>query len=284
MKIYPWLIILLLSISITPSPATFAAASYKPDLLLAKRYDQQPTHITDYWISEKYDGARAYWNGEQLISRQGNVYHAPAWFIKDFPAQKLDGELWIGRNQFEAVMSAIQKKIPVDTEWKQVRYMVFELPEAQGSFTDRLDAMRAIIDKSTSPYLALVPQFKLDSTAALQTTLQEITQQGGEGLMMHRADALYQTGRSDALLKVKSHQDAEATVVAQLEGKGKYQHMLGALVVETPQGIQFKIGSGFSDMQRRNPPAIGSVITYKFYGLTKNGVPKFASFLRIRRH
>lgn len=283
MKISTVIKILFIAIAVGLTSIVIAADTETPELLLAKRYTQQNTDIKDYWISEKYDGARAYWDGRQLISRQGNVYHAPAWFTEGFPSQKLDGELWIGRKQFEATMSTIQKETPIDSEWQRIRYMVFELPDAEGTFSDRLMQMKAIIDESGSDYLVQVPQFKLDTTQALQSKLADVIKQGGEGLMMHRADALYLTGRSDALLKVKTHQDAEATVIAHFEGKGKYQGMLGSLLVETPQGIQFKLGSGFSDAQRLNPPAIGSLITYKYFGLTKNSVPKFASFLRIRK-
>ncbi|CAA6822033.1 MAG: DNA ligase (ATP) (EC [uncultured Thiotrichaceae bacterium] len=282
MKILHLFHILFLSFATTINSASFAADMEKPELLLAKPYNQHNTNIKDYWVSEKYDGARAYWDGKQFISRQGNIYHAPTWFTANFPLQKLDGELWIGRNQFEATMSTIQKQQPIDSEWKRVRYMVFELPNAEGTFSERLTKIKTLIDESISPYLRQVPQFKLNTTQALQEKLKEIIKQGGEGLMMHRADTLYVTGRSDALLKVKSYQDAEATVIAHLEGKGKYRGMLGSLLVKTTQGIQFKIGSGFSDAQRKNPPAIGHRITYKYYGLTKNGIPKFASFLRTR--
>jgi DNA ligase-1 len=100
--------------------------------------------------------------------------------------------------------------------------------------------------------------------------------------MLHRADALYVTGRNDALLKLKLLDDAEATVIAHVEGKGKYTGKMGALQVETADGKRFQIGTGFSDAQRASPPAIGTLVTYTHRGLTKNGLPRFASYLRVR--
>ena len=100
--------------------------------------------------------------------------------------------------------------------------------------------------------------------------------------MLHRADAQYIAGRSDVLLKLKLQLDTEAIVIAHLPGKGKYVGKLGALLVEAQDGIRFKLGTGFSDAQRENPPAIGSTITYTYLDKTKNGKPKFASFLRVR--
>lgn len=263
------------------SHPVFSLSASTPDLLLAKVYKEN-TEIGQYWISEKYDGVRAYWDGQQLVSRQGNIYHAPDWFIKDLPKQPLDGELWIGRHQFEALVSTVRKQHPIDAEWKKVRYMIFELPNGEGTFSHRLKLIKEILNKKPSPFIRLVKQFRLTSHQELISKLNEVVQQGAEGLMMHRADALYHTGRSHDLLKVKIYQDAEAKVIQHILGKGKYSDLLGSLLVENTDGKRFKIGSGLTDLQRKNPPIIGSMITYKYYGLTRNGIPRFASFLRIR--
>jgi DNA ligase-1 len=113
--------------------------------------------------------------------------------------------------------------------------------------------------------------------------LDDIVEKGGEGLMLHRADSLYHSGRSDDLLKLKPWQDAEATVIKILPGKGKFKGMMGALLVTDKMGREFRIGTGFSDEMRQNPPEVGTVITYKFTGTTKKGLPRFASFLRVRQ-
>ena len=263
-------------------PATPAVAGEPPPLLLAKPYTDD-IDVRDYWVSEKLDGVRAYWDGRRLLSRRGNVFQAPAWFTEGFPPYPLDGELWLGRGAFEATVSAVRKQRPVAAEWRQLSYQVFELPGAAGDFSQRLARLERIVAAANSPYLKLIPQQRLADQAALQKKLDEIVAGGGEGLMLHRADSLYETGRGNALLKLKTYEDAEAVVIAHLPGKGRNLGRLGALLVEMPDGRQFKIGSGFSDQERENPPPVGALVTYKFYGLSRRGIPRFASFLRIRQ-
>ena len=251
-------------------------------LLLAKNY-QQDIDVKQYLISEKYDGVRALWNGKQLISRQGNRINAPAWFTKDLPKTQLDGELWMGRGKFDALSGAVRKDQPVDAEWKNIHYQIFELPNAKGTFEARAKRIVEIVKQANLPQLNAVVQFRINDEIALNAHLKKVVKNGGEGLMLHRADAVYTTGRSDVLLKLKPLYDAEAKVIGHTAGKGKYAEKLGALLVETPQGIRFKLGTGFSDAQRENPPKIGSTVTYTFKDTTKNGKPKFASFLRVRK-
>lgn len=253
----------------------------EPALMLANRYHAD-IQLSEYWVSEKLDGVRAYWNGENLISRQGNIYHAPHWFIADFPNSPLDGELWLGRQRFDELSGTVRKDIPIDSEWMLIRYMVFDSPDAGGNFDQRLAQLKTIIDGKSSPYLKLVKQQKFSDEPALMAYLDEVIALGGEGLMLHLGSAPYRSIRSDDLLKLKRYQDAEAVVIGHLPGKGKYEGMLGAILVETDDGRRFKIGSGFSDAQRQAPPAIGTNITYKYVGLTSTGIPRFASFLRIR--
>lgn len=254
----------------------------KPELLLAQSY-QDTIDVKDYWVSEKLDGVRAYWDGKQLISRGGNIIAAPGWFTEGFPAQPLDGELWFTRQQFEHILSIVSKQQPISSEWQQLRYYIFELPGAAGTFTERVDAMQALVQQQNSPYLQAVKQFRVADRAELFALLQQLEQAGAEGLMLHHQDALYKTGRSSDLLKLKSYQDTEAIVIGYRPGKGKYQGMVGALIVRTPEGLEFAIGSGLTDALRQTPPAIGTEITYRYNGYTSNGIPRFARFLRVRQ-
>jgi DNA ligase-1 len=235
-----------------------------------------------YWISEKLDGVRAVWDGRQLRFRSGRPIAAPEWFTRGFPARVLDGELWIGRGQFERLSGIARKEAPDDNEWRQVRYMLFELPGAEGSFSDRVAMLRQIVAEAGLPQLQAVEQFHVADRKALMRRFNEVVKGGGEGLMLHRADAPYRTGRSDDLLKLKPWDDAEAVVVAHLPGNGKYAGQLGALLVELPDGQRLRLGSGFSDNQRANPPPLGSTITYRYRGQTSQGQPRFATFLRVR--
>ena len=252
-----------------------------PAVLLAENYNSS-VDVSQYLISEKYDGVRAIWDGKQLITRQGNAINAPAWFTKNLPKIAMDGELWLGRGQFDALSGTVRKDVPNDAEWQSITYNIFELPNAPGTFEARAKRIVEIAKQANLPQLKAVAQFRLKNQTILNLRLKQVVKNGGEGLMLHRADAQYITGRNDALLKLKPLYDAEATVIAHTPGKGKFKGKLGALVVETPEGIRFKLGTGFSDMQRESPPKIGSLVTYTYKDKTKTGKPRFASFLRVR--
>jgi len=233
-----------------------------------------------YLVSEKYDGVRALWDGNVLHFRSGREVRAPDWFTRRLPRQALDGELWIARRRFDLLSGLVRKTEPVGSEWRDVRYMLFELPGAPGTFAQRYESMRRIVDEVNWPSLQRVPQTHVADRLSLARALDEVVRAGGEGLMLHRADAPYVTGRSDVLLKLKPLRDDEAIVVAHIAGKGKYARMMGALELQTPNGLRFRIGTGFSDELRRRPPAIGSTVTYAYRELTPAGVPRFASFSR----
>ena len=252
-----------------------------PPLVLAKVYTE-PVDLADYWVSEKLDGVRAYWDGQHLVSRQGNRFAAPIWFTADFPKVPLDGELWMGRGTFDALSGTVRQLTPDDTQWRNVRYMVFDMPMSDAPFDERLDKVTRLISATAVTHLQVVRQYKVRDQEALMDELEHIVTQGGEGLMLHRGASLYRAGRSDDLLKLKTYMDAEATVIAHLPGKGKYQGMMGSLLVEAQDGRRFRIGTGFNDAQRADPPPIGSIITYKYFGKTNNNLPRFASFLRVR--
>jgi DNA ligase-1 len=234
-----------------------------------------------YLVSEKYDGVRGVWDGTTLRFRSGRTVPAPAWFTAQLPRVPLDGELWIGRGRFDEASGIVRKAVPVDAEWRQLRYMVFELPGAPGSFTERAAHIETIVDRNAAPALVAVRQTMLSDRAALHRALAATIAQGGEGLVLHLASAPASTGRGDTILKLKPSLDAEATVVGHHAGKGKYEGLVGALELRTPQGRRFLIGSGLSDALRRDPPAIGSVVTYRYRDLTSTGLPRFASFMRV---
>ncbi|HWI10393.1 MAG TPA: DNA ligase, partial [Burkholderiaceae bacterium] len=260
-----------------PWPAAHAAAPALP--LLGVWSDVlDPAR---YLVSEKYDGVRGVWDGMTLRFRSGRVVPAPAWFTAQLPRVPLDGELWLGRGRFDEVSGIVRKAVPVDAEWRRLRYMVFELPGAPGSFAERATRIEAIVGRSAAPALVAVRQTTLGDRAALQRALAATIAQGGEGLVLHLASAPASIGRSDAILKLKPSLDAEATVIGHRAGKGKYEGLLGALELRTPQGRRFLIGSGLSDALRREPPAIGSVVTYRYRDPTGTGLPRFASFMRV---
>jgi DNA ligase len=261
--------------------AQSTGASASPALLLANELRPE-INPANYLVSEKYDGVRAVWDGKTLRFRSGRAVGAPQWFIAKLPREPLDGELWLGRGRFESLSGIVRKTEPEDEEWRQIKYMIFELPEAPGTFAERARRIKEIVGRAKWPQLIAVEQFHVTDRAELKRKLDEVVRGGGEGLMLHLADAFYSTGRSDVLLKLKPLQDTEAVVIEHIPGKGKYHGVLGALRVRSPEGKQFLIGTGFTDVVRKNPPPIGTTITYTYRGLTKTGVPRFASYLRVR--
>ncbi|MBV2164290.1 MAG: DNA ligase [Comamonas sp.] len=258
-----------------------AAAARADTLTLANSY-RPGLDVQAYWVSEKYDGIRAHWDGRQLRSRQGLPIDAPAWFTRGWPAQALDGELWAGRGQFAAVQATVAQGRKDEDGWRTLRYMVFDLPQHPGPFGQRQQALQRVAQGIGQPWVQAAAQWQVPSHAALMEQLHAVSKAGAEGLMLRRADSPYRPGRSDDLVKLKLFDDAEAVVVAHLPGKGKYQGMTGALLVQMPGGQRFKIGSGLTDADRARPPAIGSTITYRFNGTHASGLPRFARYWRVR--
>lgn len=258
-----------------------AWAADAPALMLAKTY-HPGIDLRDFWVSEKLDGVRGRWDGQRLVTRGGQVIAAPAWFTAGWPSVPLDGELWGGRGQFESTVSTVRQLQPDDAAWHRLRFMVFDLPAHPGVFSERLQAGASLVESLNRPWVQLVSQTRGTSHAALMKRLDEVVRGGGEGLMLHRGDALYRTQRSEDLLKVKTHEDAEARVTGYEAGRGRHVGRTGALWVETPEGQRFRIGSGLSDADRKNPPPIGSWITYRFRGRHESGLPRFATFVRVR--
>lgn len=259
----------------------WARAEAPPALLLARVY-QSGLPLADYWVSEKYDGVRGYWDGQRLRTRGGEAITPPAWFTAGWPAMALDGELWAGRGRFAEAQSTVRQQHAGDAAWRNMRYMVFDLPTHPGRFDERLPALQAAVAAIAQPWVQAVPQRRVASHEALHALLARTVRAGGEGLMLHRGASHYQAGRSDDLIKLKTHEDAEARVLAHLPGKGQHAGRMGALLVEMPDGQRFRLGAGFSDADRAAPPPIGSWVTYRYRGVHASGLPRFASFVRVR--
>lgn len=269
------------------APSSSSVGSGAPALMLAKVY-RHGVDLADYWISEKYDGVRGYWDGQQLFTRGGERVQAPAWFTAGWPSTPLDGELWAGRGQFAKASSTVRQQVPDDAAWRGMRFMVFDMPAQGGPFTERVTALNAAVAHIGQAWVVAVVQTRATTHTALMAQMHRVVKAGGEGLVLHRGASLYTAARNDDLLKVKPHEDAEARVLGHQAGRGKYTGLLGALQVESvasgnaaAPGVRFKIGTGLSDAQRRDPPPVGSVVTYRFRGLTDAGVPRFASFVRV---
>jgi DNA ligase-1 len=230
-----------------------------------------------YLVSEKLDGVRALWDGQVLRFRSGRTVVAPRWFLDQLPREPLDGELWIARRSFDLISATVRRADPVDAEWQRIKFCVFELPVGGGKFEERALRLKGF----EGGVISVLEQSRVASASELHAKLRQVVALGGEGLMLHRADAPVTTGRSELLLKLKPLADADAVVVAHVPGQGRFKGQLGALELQTPDGVRFKLGTGFSEAQRREPPPVGATITYRYRDLTPSGKPRFASFLRV---
>lgn len=264
----------------------------KPELLLLNKYAED-TNVTSWYMSEKLDGVRAYWDGEKLISRSGKIFAAPLFFTKNFPLHKLDGELWSKRADFSNIVSIISTKrnslvkpeddksrhsqLDWESRWSQLTYNIFEAPEAKGDLLERLKKV-----KSTK-YIKIIKQIRVKDKEHLNEFLKSVEKKGGEGVVVRDGSLAYYTGRDNNALKVKSYIDEECEVVGYNRGNGKYEGLVGSLSCRMSNLKVIKIGSGLNEDQRVTPPKIGAIITFKYYGLTSKGNPRFPVFLRERK-
>lgn len=282
-------LLLLLQLGWLPSGAAAAPgapAGLEPPALLLAREAPADVDPAGWLVSEKLDGVRALWDGERLRFRSGAPVPAPPAFLRRLPPQPLDGELWLARGRFSELSGLVRRQDASAADWSRVRYELFELPGAPGPFEARARALAELVEGLDAPALRAVPQERLPDRVALQRRLREVVNAGGEGLMLHRADAPYVTGRGEVLLKLKPQQDAEGVVVERRFGtEGRMQGLLVALRLRLlegeAEGREFLLGSGFSDALRRDPPPLGSVVTYRHRGWSSRGLPRFASFLRV---
>jgi len=257
-----------------------APAVAGPDLLLLTKY-RPGMDIAGWYMSEKLDGVRAYWNGRDLLSREGNRFAAPDWFTAGFPPFELDGELWIDRNLFSEVQSVTSRNRPHEG-WRKVTYNIFEVPNAPGGLAERLQRLSQFLEDRPHTPIRIIPQVPCRDRAHLEQTLSEIDAMGGEGVVLRNPDTSYETGRSPNALKVKTFDDMEAVVIGYKPGKGKYTGLVGALEVRLDNGKIFYLGSGLSDTDRKQPPAIGDIVVFRHHGFTVNGIPRFASYWRVK--
>jgi DNA ligase-1 len=257
-----------------------AAEKAGPPLLLAHSWEND-VDLTGWWMSEKLDGVRAYWDGRRFVSRLGNPYQAPDWFLEGLPSTPLDGELWGGRKCFQRTVS-IARRQDRSSQWKELAYVVFDAPAMDAPFEERLAFARSQIEASRPPYVRHHDHVRCEGLDHLRSELARVEALGGEGLMLRKPASRYEVGRSSTLLKVKSFRDDEARIVQHLPGEGRHKGRLGALLVEMRDGTRFSIGTGFSDAERRAPPSVGAIVTFRYQELSDAGVPRFPSYVGVR--
>ena len=260
---------------------TSPAAGTSPALQHAERYTGNEA-IAGWMMSEKLDGIRGYWNGKDLLTRQGRRIQAPGWFTEKLPPFALDGELWRGRNDFAFVQATVMDTHPSD-DWRAITYNIFEVPEAAGPFIARLDTARRWFAGHPAPHVRIIEQIVCRGPDHLAAFLASVEVLGGEGVIVKDPALEFEAGRTPYVLKVKHFSDMEGTVIAHNPGKGRLAGMMGSLTLRLANGVDFNLGTGFKDAERRDPPPVGAIVTFTYQGFTRKGIPRFASFLRVRR-
>ena len=257
-----------------PPPLEFSPHAKGTGPMLAYHYNGQD--VTGWLMSEKLDGVRAIWTGSELVSRNGNKFNAPDWFTAQLPAGvELDGEIYLGRGNFQKVISLIRS---ADPDWSAVRFCVFDAPKAKGGVESRLafaaDALAGCAVAS------VIPQRACRDEADLAAELDILVAAGAEGVMLRAPGSRYDNYRSMNLLKMKPFATDEAEVVGSEQG---ITGIVGSLLLKW-RGIIVKIGAGLTDELRAIPPAIGNVVTFSYCGLTEAGTPKCAAFVSERNY
>ena len=234
--------------------------------MLAHEY-KKTENIIDWYASEKLDGVRAIWDykNKQLLFRSNKKINAPKWFIENLPDMKLDGELWIDRGKFNLVSGMTRKKVPIDSEWKQIKYCVFDLIVPDKTYTERKEMYEPVLRELNIPHVVLVECITINNLEKLQNFKLNILSHKGEGVMLRNPKSFYEFKRSKNLLKYKEFTDGEVTLIGYENGSGKYDGLVGSLTVRNENGIVFNIGTGLDDNDRKNPPPIGSIIKYKYF-------------------
>ncbi len=260
---------------------SFGSLASKPDLFLLNTYDESK-EVVGWVMSEKLDGIRGFWNGQELLTRGGKKLNPPAWFTQNYPPFAIDGELWTKRGDFENISSIVRTK-RTNLRWRQITHQIFEVPNQSGGLLQRLAVLADYLQATPIAHLHIIKQTPIINKQQLQDFLAEVTGHKGEGVVVRDPNTAYKTGRLTSALKVKKYLDTECIVLKILPGKAKYKQMMGSVLCQTDTGKRVKIGSGFKDKDRANPPMVGSKITFKYYGLTNKGNYKYPVYLRVRK-
>jgi len=298
-------------------PYSFMLAKEYTKEMKPPRNDEHCLPPIGWLVSEKYDGYRARFVSQKdnlhFISRQQKLFVAPEWFkLAMPPGNDLDGELWVGRDNFQQ-MGCVRKKIPINEEWMNVKYIVYDVPDVNKPFCERLKILKDLVKKNKTRWeilrkkldspmntmdcpIVLARQVTVKSHDHLDGIYKKIINNGGEGIMIKDPGSLYEDKRSNYMLKYKPSFDEEAIIVDYKHGKGKYEGILGGFIckplinidtyhiVDKKEEHEFAI-SGMDDDVRNDyklSHPIGTVISYEHSGKTDSGKPRFARYVRKR--
>tara|TARA_B110000977_G_C11061881_1_gene486291 strand:+ start:608 stop:2425 length:1818 start_codon:yes stop_codon:yes gene_type:complete len=278
------------NVSIKDSKIVSVVYDVSKGVTLAETYDESKHKVVGMLMSEKFDGVRAIWDGRTLRSRANKEFHPPEWFINELPKNMaLDGELFTECGKFQKTVSIIKKLSPINSEWKTIKYKVFDSPSMNGTYLERYARLQDSEQLQVVKHVEIVDQMLVMNKAQMKTKYERVLKKGGEGLILRNPSMQYVQKRTKDLLKVKPSDDDEATIVNMMEGKKKDAGRMGALVVElkSNRSIRFKIGTGFTNSMRQNfwnryDYYKNRNVTFSHKGLTNSGKPRHSVYMRMR--
>lgn len=257
-------------------------------VMLASKYNAKKHDVVGWLASHKIDGIRAYWDPEEemLMTRNRKQIFAPSWFTDALPNYALDGELVFTHNgdecgNFQETCSVVKRHTP-DERWKNVMYFVFDAPDWPFTFNLVYESLKQAV---LAKHVKVLDQVYIKSVEQMKAMHDDYVAKNGEGLIVRDPWVFYERKRSKSMLKIKIWDDSEARIIEHHPGTGKHEGRLGGLICEWADGRNertFHVGVGFTDEERDNPPPIGSIITFSYFGMTDGGSPRHPKYLRIR--
>jgi DNA ligase-1 len=286
------------------------------DAVIKRQYNVPDAPI-GWWVSEKYDGQRAIWDGEKFVSRgasaEPRVYpYVPRWFMACMPPGiALDGELFLERNSFSETTSILKTRLKperqrkkgdpsqqdLDRRWAAIQYRVFDVITGD-LYEQRKQILKEIVKQRTTAWksipvpfyikkgpcpLVFTEQYQIKSQQELMKFYNSLVDHGAEGVMIRAPGIPYIPRRTKLMLKMKLVDDAECKIIGYKPGEGKYQGLLGSF--ECTNGVSKFFVSGMNDTIRKNyrtTHPVGTLLTYTFNGLTSDSIPRHPRYKGIR--
>ena len=241
------------------------------NVMLAKKFEDEEHKVKgkEFVITEKLDGMRTIMiveNGNAtFFSRQGQPITGLVEIAQDaefLPDNVYDGELLIHNADDYKDRDVLQETLKIARKDGEKRGLVlhlfdmipineFKAGKSKATYYKRKEVLNFIVEKLNSPYIKIVPNLYVGKDLdVIPKLLEEMNRKGKEGLMLNVSDGKYQCKRTDVLLKIKSMNTMDCRIIGFEEGTGKYEGMLGALILDY-KGYELRCGSGFTDEDRK---------------------------------
>ena len=224
---------------------------------------------TEFWLTQKLNGTRATFHHGRLRARSGAEYKGLDHITNEinFVALAgfvLDGELTLRErgdlSDNEAFREATGIINSENVDKTTICYTIFDIipsenfDKSQDSITYStrriiLDELDKSLKKDNAQNVSVLPVlYHGTDQNQIQTLLDKMVEEDKEGLMVN-LDVPYKRKRHSGILKVKRFYTMDLPIIRCVEGTGRLEGMLGAMVVNF-KGNEVGVGTGFSDEQR----------------------------------